>query len=265
MSSPTTADRGGGAGHGDPLGSIGWTERTGGVLTTRECLTLARPLLREELRILVGLLAMALRVHSGRRTTIEPARLAPPDSSLARDAQGAAEDLLLPVLRNHSHRAYAWAAALAARRGISFDRELLYLAAMFHDTGLPSPVPNVDFTVRSAALAREFADRHGVPVAGREVVANAIAMHHTPGVGLESGPEACLMSAGAAVDVFGAHLDEIPDAVRRSVLEQFPRLGFKREFTALWRKEARQVPRGRAWYLHRFALTDLSIRMTPLG
>ena len=56
------------------------------------------------------------------------------------DAQEAAEDLLAPVLRNHSHRAYAWAAAIAARRGISFDRELLYLAAMFHDTGLPSPV-----------------------------------------------------------------------------------------------------------------------------
>ena len=31
---------------GDPLGSIGWTERTGGVLTARECITLARPLLR---------------------------------------------------------------------------------------------------------------------------------------------------------------------------------------------------------------------------
>ena len=30
----------------EPIGSIGWTERTGGVLTPRECLTLARPLLR---------------------------------------------------------------------------------------------------------------------------------------------------------------------------------------------------------------------------
>ena len=265
MSGPTTADRGGRAGSSDPLGSIGWTERTGGVLTVRECVTLARPLLREELGILVGRLAMALRVHSGRRTTIEPARLTPPDSSLARDAQEAAEDLLVPALRNHSHRAYAWAAAIAARRGISFDRELLYLAAMFHDTGLPSPVPHVDFTVRSAALAREFADRHGVPAESREVVTNAIAMHHSPGVGLDSGPEAYLMSAGAAVDVFGSHSNEIPDAIRRRVVEQFPRLGFKREFAALWRAEAKQVPRGRAWYLHRFALTDLSIRMAPFG
>jgi len=182
-----------------------------------------------------------------------------------RDAQEAAEDLLSPVLRNHSHRAYAWAAAIAARRGISFDRELLYLAAMFHDTGLPSPVPHVDFTVRSAALARGFADRHGVPADSREVVTNAIAMHHSPGVGLESGPEAYLMSAGAAVDVFGSRSNEIPDAVRSRVVEQFPRLGFKREFAALWRAEAKQVPRGRAWYLHRFAVTDLSIRMAPFG
>src|SRR3954468_7693131 len=35
----------------DPLGSIGWTERTGGVLTTRECVMLAPALLRGELGI----------------------------------------------------------------------------------------------------------------------------------------------------------------------------------------------------------------------
>ena len=73
------------------------------------------------------------------------------------------------------------------------------------------------------------------------------------------------MSAGAAVDVFGSRSNEIPDAVRRRVVEQFPRLGFKREFAAVWRAEARQVPRGRAWYLHRFAVTDLSIRMAPFA
>jgi hypothetical protein len=34
--------------------------------------------------------------------------------------------------------------------------------------------------VRSAALAREFADRHDVPADSREVVTNAIAMHYSP-------------------------------------------------------------------------------------
>jgi hypothetical protein len=64
---------------------------------------------------------------------------------------------------------------------------------------------------------------------------------------------------------FASHSNEIPDAVRRRVVEQFPLLGFKCEFAALWRAEAKQVPRGRAWYLHRFAVTDLSIRMAPFG
>src|SRR3954465_8576887 len=107
MSTPTTVDRGGRAGSGDALGSIGWTERTGGVLTARECVTLARPLLREELGILAALLAMALRGHSGRRAAIEPALLATTGSSLARDALQAAEDLLTPVLRNSSTLFYS--------------------------------------------------------------------------------------------------------------------------------------------------------------
>src|SRR3954449_1592017 len=247
----------------DPIGSIGWTERTGGALTARECLTLARPLLQGELSILAGRLAMVLRLHSGRRSSIDPASLAPPDSALSRDAEVAAQDLLTPVLRNHSSRAYTWGAAIAALQGITFDRELLYLAAMFHDTGIPSPVPDVDFTVRSAALAREFTDRHHVPADDRELVANAIAMHDTPGVGLDAGAEAYLLSAGASVDVFGLRSNELPDAVRRSVVEEYPRLGFKRELPALLRTEAKQVPRGRAWYLHRFAVSDVSIRLAP--
>jgi hypothetical protein len=247
----------------DPVGSIGWTERTGGVLTLREGLSLMRPLVRDELRITAGLLAMALRRHPGRRSVLDPAELVPPDSSIARDAEEAAQDLLAPVLLNHSRRAYAWGATIAALQGLTFDRELLYVAAMFHDTGLPSPVPHVDFTVRSAQLAREFSERRGVPADGRELMANAIAMHHTPGVRPDAGAEAFLLSAGAGVDVFGLRSGEIPDAVRRNVVQDFPRLGFKREFAALWRAEAKQVPRGRGWFLHRFALTDVTIRLAP--
>jgi hypothetical protein len=224
---------------------------------------LARPLLRGELGILAGRVAVALRVHSGRRRSVDLASVVPPDSALARDAEVAAQDLLTPALRNHSSRAYTWGAAIAALQGIAFDRELLYLSAMFHDTGLPSPVPEVDFTVRSAALAREFTESHDVPADDREFVANAIAMHYTPGVGLESGAEAYLLAAGAGVDVFGLRSDEIPDAVRESVIREYPRLGFKREFAGLLRAEAKQVPRGRAWYLHRFAMSDLSIRLAP--
>lgn len=246
-----------------PIGTIGWTERTGGVLTVRERISLTRPLLRSHGRIIVGRLAMATRTHSGRRNSVEPDALVPPDSLLAREAETAAQDLLTPALLNHSRRAYAWGAAIAALDEVEFDHELLYVAAMFHDTGLPSRVPDVDFTVRSAALVREFTDSHDVPEVRREVVTNAIAMHHTPGVGVDSGAEAFLLSAGAAVDVFGLRSDHLPDAVRKTVVQDYPRVGFKREFAGLFRAEAKQVPHGRAWYLHRFALSDVTIRTAP--
>lgn len=245
------------------IGSITWTERTGGVLTTRECGSLARPLLRDELRIATGLLAMVLRRHRGRQAVVDPANLTPPDSAIAREAEDAAQELLTPALLNHSRRAYAWGTAIAALQQVAFDPELLYVASMLHDTGLPSPVPHVDFTVRSAEIARGFLDQRGVPADGQELVANAIAMHHTPGVGLEFGAEAFLLSAGAGVDVFGLRSDQIPDAIRKGVVRDFPRLGFKGEFARMWRSEARQVPRGRAWYLYRFAVTDLTIRLAP--
>ncbi len=246
-----------------PIGSIGWTERTGGVLTPREGISLAPPLLRAQRAILVGRLAMALRLHSGRRNFVDLASLVPPDSTFAQEALGVAKDLLTPALLNHSRRAYAWGAAIAALQGLAFDRELFYVASMFHDTGIPSRVPDVDFTVRSAALAREFIDGHGIPGHQRELVTNAIALHHTPGVGLESGAEAFLLSAGAAVDVFGLRSNQVPDAIRKKVVQDYPRLGFKREFAGLFRTEAEQVPHGRAWYLNRFALSDITIRLAP--
>ena len=247
----------------DTIGTIAWTERTGGVLNRGERIALARPLLRAHREIIAGRIAMALRLHAGRRNSIDPASLTPPDSALAREAEAAAHDLLSPAVLNHSYRSFAWGAALAALDGICFDHELFYAASLFHDTGISSPVREVDFTIRSAAMSRGFLSAHGVRPEDQEVVTNAIALHHTPGVGLDHGPEAFLLSAGAAVDVFGLRSNRFPDAVRDRVLQEYPRLGFKREFAGLFRAEARQVPHGRAWYLHRFALSDLTIRLAP--
>jgi hypothetical protein len=73
--------------------------------------------------------------------------------------------------------------------------------------------------------------------------------------GADVGPGACSTRASSPASA--------ADAVRQSVIHEYPRLGFKREFAGLLRAEAKQVPRGRAWYLHRFAVSDLSIRLAP--
>ncbi|KAA0110800.1 HD domain-containing protein [Mycolicibacterium sp. P1-5] len=245
----------------DAIGTIAWTERTGGVLRRDEQAALALPLLRGHRAIIAGRIAMALKLHAGRRTSIDPSSLTPPDSALAREAEAGARALLSPAVLNHSYRSFAWGAALAAVDQVAFDRELLYVAALFHDTGIPSPVPDVDFTVRSAAMVRPVLAAHDVALADQEVVTNAIALHHTPGVDLSHGPEAFLLSAGAAVDVFGLRSNHVPDFVRSAVVLRYPRLGFKHEFAGLFRAEARRVPHGRAWYLHRFAMSDITIRL----
>src|SRR3954471_5973489 len=94
------------------IGTIDWTERTGGVLSGGEQIALARPLLRGHRGIVAGRIAMALRLHAGRRGSLDPSRLKPPDSALARDAQAAVQDLLSPAVLHHSYRSFAWGAAL---------------------------------------------------------------------------------------------------------------------------------------------------------
>ena len=87
-------------------------------------------------------------------------------------------------------------------------------------------------------------------------------MHHTPGVGLNPVPRPPSYLP-AQPSMCSAYAATRYRRVRQSVVQEYPRLGFQREFAGLLRAEAEQVPRGRAWYLHRFAVSDLSIRLAP--
>src|ERR1700730_9326563 len=59
-----------------------------------------------------------------------------PDSKLAREITELVRDTEPPLLFHHSSRVYYWGALTGKRRGLSFDPELLYAGAMFHDMGL---------------------------------------------------------------------------------------------------------------------------------
>ena len=114
----------------DAIGSIGWTERTGGVLTARERLTLrpaaaARPARAIHRRPSRDGAPTALRGAGAPSTqrALVPRRT----PSLAREAEAAAHDLLTPVLLNHSQSCLRLGRGhrRTARRS-TFDRELLY-------------------------------------------------------------------------------------------------------------------------------------------
>jgi len=56
-----------------------------------------------------------------------------PDSKLAREIAELVRDTESPLLFHHSSRVFYWGALTGMRRGVTFDAELLYAGAMFHD------------------------------------------------------------------------------------------------------------------------------------
>src|SRR5271168_1562499 len=88
-----------------------------------------------------------------------------PDSRIAREATELVRDTENSLLFNHSSRVYYFAAATGNRKGLTFDPELLYVSAMFHDMGLtPKHSSAADgFEVDGANAARDFLRQHRIP------------------------------------------------------------------------------------------------------
>lgn len=245
------------------VGTATWVQRTSGRLTAAERRSLVAPLARTHVRNAVGRLRLAVRLHPGRRAYLPPERLAPPDTVLTRAARDRAVGMLPVALLNHSHRTYRFARALGELEGLDVDTELLYAAAMLHDTGLVEPPVDADFTLASSRLAREVAEQVGLSTAATDTLETAITMHHTPGVTVAAGPEAYLLSAGAALDVIGFRAWDLPDGALAGAVGRYPRADFKQVFTAAFRQEAARVPEGRAQFLHRYGAFGAAIRFAP--
>jgi hypothetical protein len=77
------------------------------------------------------------------------------------------------------------------------------------------------------------------------------------------GPVACLLAAGAALDVIGLRSWQLPPRIVAAVIAEHPRLGFKREFAAAFGAGAARVPRGRAAFLRRYGAVGVAITAAP--
>jgi HD domain-containing protein len=66
-----------------------------------------------------------------------------PDSELAKKATELVTEVSPAFLVNHSFRTYLFGAALGLRDRMSFDIEVLYLAAIMHDLGLTGAVSRI--------------------------------------------------------------------------------------------------------------------------
>jgi len=133
------------------------------------------------------------------------ADVAVPDTKLARDATELVRESTTDLVYHHSRRVFWFGSLRGRNRGLSFDPELLYIGAMFHDLGLNEQFRRSGrrFEVDSADEARRFLQGHGVPEDSIRRVWTAIALHTTPGIPEFMEPEVALVTAGVEYDVLG--------------------------------------------------------------
>jgi HD domain-containing protein len=155
-----------------------------------------------------------------------------PDTAAAAEATRLIEQTTSPLIYHHSRRVFLFAQIHARRLGVEPDPELLYLAALFHDTGLATPFSDVEqrFEVDGADHAREFLRARGFPAAAAETVWTAIALHTTPGIPGRMGPEIAAIHFGVLTDVVGFGLAELDDGQVAEIVAAHPRGDFKNEF-----------------------------------
>jgi hypothetical protein len=154
-----------------------------------------------------------------------------PDTQLTREATGLLHEFSTPLLFNHSHRVFFWAKELGRQTGDSFDAELLFVCAAFHDLGLLKKFSSADdrFEVDSANAVRQFLEHHDVPAARIQVAWDAIALHTTPGIAACKPLEVELLYNGVGLDVLGIGYEQFPEDLRKKIVDQYPRINFKQD------------------------------------
>jgi HD superfamily phosphohydrolase YqeK len=155
-----------------------------------------------------------------------------PETEAVSEATRLARETVSPLIYHHSRRVFLFGLMHARRLGLEPDPELLYLAAMFHDTGLLRPFSEVQqrFEVDGADHARAFLLERGFPAPSADAVWTAIALHTTPGIPGRMGPEAAATHFGVLTDAIGFALDDLDGGQVEEIVANHPRGDFKNDF-----------------------------------
>jgi hypothetical protein len=155
-----------------------------------------------------------------------------PDTAAVTEATAFLRETAGPLIFHHSRRVFLFGVLQARALGVRPDPELLYLSAMFHDTGLSTPFSEVEqrFELDGADHAHKFLLDRGFSEEAAQVVWTAIALHTTPGIPGRMGPEAAATNYGVLTDAVGWGLDRLdPDRVAE-IVDAHPRGQFKEGF-----------------------------------
>lgn|SRR6185503_5255063 len=166
-----------------------------------------------------------------------------PDSAIARRAAELIADVEPAFLVNHSVRAYAWAVELAWHDALEFDPEILYVSALLHDIGL---VTEYDiggcFEIDGAVAAERFALEHGQTAERARAIYDVVALHMLAEAPPGSTSEVVLLNDSTGVDVTGYRIADVRPSAVPAIVGAYPRLDFKRGFSAMFVDQAARKP-----------------------
>lgn len=148
-----------------------------------------------------------------------------PDGAVAQAATDWIRGTESELMFHHSLRAFLFSALTGNRENLTFNAELLYVAALFHNVGLNAKYQRSPyrFEVDGANAARDFLRQHVVDDRLIDEVWVAIALHTTPGIPEHMSPLVALVSAGVQMDVRGARHGEFTAQQCDEIVQAYPR------------------------------------------
>jgi hypothetical protein len=155
-----------------------------------------------------------------------------PDSPLVSGAIEYARENSEPYLFNHVMRSWLFAVTLAQRKQAAHDPEVLAVATLLHDLGLAKGFEGpLRFEVEGANAARAFVRKQGVDEHRAQVIWDVVALNSTPSIALYKEGEVALSTAGIGLDWGGFGYEALSKAQVAAIVDEFPRLDMKRQFT----------------------------------
>jgi hypothetical protein len=167
-----------------------------------------------------------------------------PQTPAATAALSVASRFYPPALLDHCVRSYLWGAAYASAHGISFDDELLYVAAMLHDMGLTDAFDShtLPFEKAGGDLAWVFGVAAGWPADRAARAMEIIVRHMHEDVSATVDPESHILQVATSWEIVGRRPEEFPAQLRAEILARYPRQGFGSEFLECFKDQGLRKP-----------------------
>jgi hypothetical protein len=135
-------------------------------------------------------------------------------------------------LFNHAMRSWLFAVILAQLKQTTHDGEVLAVTTILHDIGLSESFDGpLRFEVEGANAARTFARNEGIDERRAQLIWDGVALNSTPSISLYKETEVALCTGGIGLDWGGFGYEAIPESQVAAIVEVFPRLEMKQQFT----------------------------------